>query len=134
MKVFLIPIYYLSWHYTVAYKHILDVYKNVIFFSVNFFSIKSLFKTIFRPFKKTVEVKNVEKQDDPESEIFLVTVLMIILGVTLRLATITIGMLTAIAVFIFWAFVFVFWTILPLVLLFLFFAGLISFLRYGNIH
>lgn len=132
MKVFLIPIYYLSWHYTRAFKHILDVYKNVIFFSFNFFSIKTLFITIFRPLKKKVEVKKEKRDDDPGSEIFVVTLLMTILGIFIRLFTITAGMFSATVVFLFWAIVFIIWVLLPLVLAFLFFAGLISFMKYGN--
>lgn len=133
MKVFLIPVYYLSWHYTRAFKHILDIYKNVIFFSLNFFSIKTLFRTIFRPLKKNVQVKKTKNDEDPGSEIALVTVLMVIVGVVLRLLTIIAGLFSAILVFIFWAFVFIFWTLLPLILAFLFFAGLISFIKYGNV-
>lgn len=132
MKVFLIPIYYLSWHYTRAFRHILDIHKNVIFFSLNFFSIKTLFKTIFRPLKKNVEVKK-KNADDPGSEIALVTVLMVAVGIIVRVTTIVFGMLSAIAVFFFWALVFIVWTLLPLILAFLFFAGLISFMKYGNV-
>ena len=132
MKVFLIPVYYLSWHYTRAFKHILDIHKNVIFFSLNFFSIKTLFKTIFRPLKKNVEVKK-KNVDDPGSEIALVTVLMVIVGVVVRMSTIVLGLLSAVAVFFFWALVFIVWTLLPLILAFLFFAGLISFMKYGNV-
>ena len=132
MKVFLIPIYYLSWHYTRAFRHILDIHKNVIFISLNFFSIKTLFKTIFRPLKKNVEVKK-KNADDPGSEIALVTVLMVAVGIIVRVTTIVLGMLSAIAVFFFWALVFIVWTLLPLILAFLFFAGLISFMKYGNV-
>lgn len=128
----MIPVYYLSWHYTRAFKHILDIHKNVIFFSLNFFSIKTLFKTIFRPLKKNVEVKK-KNVDDPGSEIALVTVLMVIVGVVVRMSTIVLGLLSAVAVFFFWALVFIVWTLLPLILAFLFFAGLISFMKYGNV-
>lgn len=133
MKVFLIPVYYLSWHYTRAFKHILDIHKNVIFFSMNFFSIKTLFRTIFRPLKKNVEVKKIKNADDPNSEVALVTVLMVIVGVIVRILTIVLGLFSAIVVFFFWSLVFIVWTLLPLILAFLFFAGLISFMKYGNV-
>ncbi len=129
----MIPVYYLSWHYTRAFRHILDIYKNVIFFSLNFFSIKILFRTIFRPLKKNIEVKKENNEDDPNSEIGIVTFLMTLLGSVLRLVTIVVGILSAIFVFVFWALVFIFWALLPLILTFIFVAGLISFLIYGDI-
>lgn len=133
MKVILIPIYYLSWHYSRAFKHVLDIYKNVMFFSLNFFSIKTLFSTIFRPFKSPIEVKKSKNKDDANSEIAIVTFLMVCLGLFVRTATIITGILFAILVFFFWAIVFVFWAVLPIVLMFLLFAGLISYLKYGHI-
>lgn len=125
MKAFLIPAYYLSWHYTTAFAHILAVYRNIVFFSYNFFSIKLLFKTIFQPFRSRSEAGS----DEKDREMMLVTIVVGLVGFLVRIATILCGLLSFILTFVFWTAVFIFWIVLPFLSLGLFAAGLISFFQ-----
>ena len=125
MKALLIPAYYLAWHYTTALGHILTLYRNVVFFSFNFFSIPELLRTIFRPFRTREFVSH--KSEDQEH--IIVTVVMGVVGFLVRTVTIICGFCSFLLTFVFWLSVFLLWLSLPIVSVLIFTAGLIRFLQ-----
>jgi hypothetical protein len=125
MKALLIPAYYLSWHYTTAFAHILRIYRNVVFFSVNFFSIKLLLRTLFRPLRRS-PIASTRPED---AEHAVVTFIMSFMGFMIRTVTVICGLCSLIITLAFWLAVFCLWVVLPFVSLGLFSVGLISFLK-----
>lgn len=125
MKALLIPAYYLAWHYTSAVAHLLAIYRNVIFFSFNFFSVKILLRTLFRPFRR----KHVVETNPENRETILVTIIMSIIGFLVRTVTVICGLCAALLIFLFWAVVLCVWLVLPFVAIVLFIFGILSFFQ-----
>ncbi len=125
MKALLIPAYYLAWHYTSAIAHLLAIYRNVVFFSFNFFSIKILFRTLFMPFSR----KNKVAKNEEDREHLVVTIMMSLLGFIIRTATVICGACAMLLVFLFWTLMLCIWMVLPFVAIILFIFGMISFFQ-----
>lgn len=125
MKALLIPAYYLAWHYTSAIAHLLAIYRNVVFFSFNFFSVKILLRTIFRPFRRTRYITT----DPANQEHIIVTIMMSFIGLCVRAVTIVCGSLAVILACVFWTVVMFVWLALPFVSVVLFIFGMLSFFQ-----
>ncbi len=125
MKALLIPAYYLAWHYTSAIAHILAIYRNSVFFSFNFFSVTTLLRTIFRPFRRTRYVSS----NPADQEHVIVSIMMSIVGFFVRTVTIICGVLAGALVCVFWTAVICIWLALPFISVVLFIFGMLSFFQ-----
>lgn len=128
MKLFELIPHYLKWHYTRAIAELVEVWGNYLWCTTNYFSIKVLIKSFFKPFKK---VKETTKTDE-QKEAGIVTFMMSIFGIIIRLVIITAGIFSWILILIFGFLVFLVWLVLPFIMLFIFFSGLAGVLRGGN--
>lgn len=114
---------YFLWHYTSAFTDFLRVWGNFLWFVQHFFSIPSLFKTLFSPWKRLHE----EYQKGLNSDFFgtlVVNAIMRIIGVIVRLIFIIIGTIFLIVVFLGGLLFFLFWIIMPFAIVTLFITGL----------
>lgn len=124
MRWALFPLQYFKWHYTVAYKDMLRIATNYLWFFWHFFSIPVLLKTFLAPWKRLGEerlrrggLKNLLSR-------VVVNTLMRCVGVLIRGVTIAVGLITLVLAFAASLISYVVWTVLPFILLFLFIAGL----------
>jgi len=106
---------YLSWHYTRAYVAIWRIVNNSIWFFYHFFSIPLLLKTLFHPWKNIVEKKKQGFDMNHIAERVAVNGLMRIVGIIIRLVTVTIGICFCIATFISGLVFTIFWFCAPLI-------------------
>lgn len=126
MKILLIIPYYLSWHYSRALKNFVSIWFNLVSFVFSFFSVPTLFKTLFAPYKRLKE--EYSGGFDPEDFFgtIIVNTLMRIVGLFLRSILIIIGLICTISTFILGGFSFFIWLLLPILIPFIFFVSLIS--------
>ncbi len=125
MKALLIPAYYLAWHYTSAIAHILAIFRNVVFFSFNFFSVTTLLRTMFRPFRRTRYVST----NPANQEHIIVTIVMSFIGLCVRTVTVVCGIFATVLACIFWTAVICVWLALPFISVVLFIFGMLSFFQ-----
>lgn len=143
-------IQYLYWHYLIAPKNLLGIWRNFLLFDWYFFSIGLLLKTFFRPWKRVIVVKRGRGFDPKEFlERFLANLFSRFLGMILRSLVIIIGLLAELATLVSGLILFISWLVLPLfliallsfgfwgamvVLLFLFFLIKLFFEYYLKLH
>jgi len=108
----LIP-YYISWHYTLAIKNILNIWKNFLWFIFNFFSIPTLLKTFFAPFQRLQErYRGGLDIEDLLSTVFINT-LMRIVGMIFRSILIVLGLISYLAMVVVGVSFLLIWILLP---------------------
>lgn len=114
---------YFVWHYTRAYRELIHIEENILWFLFHFFSLPELTRTFFAPWKRLGE--NYGSIFDTE-EFFaaLVTnILMRIVGISMRIIIISAGCFVLIVASCGALLLLVLWTILPLLSVFAFITG-----------
>ncbi len=121
---------YFKWHYGKALFSTFILWKNLLFFLVHFFSLKSLFTNFFTPWRKLTE--NYPQNFDLSSETFkkyistfTVNTIMRIFGMILRTFAILIGLVCCLSFILILPATLVFWLILPFLIISLLLFGLI---------
>jgi hypothetical protein len=124
MPVLALPFRYFLWHYTRAFRDIIGIWANAMWFVGNLFSVKTLVLTVFQPLKLMQEEKG-NFLTDPAvfAQNLLVNVIMRIVGAVTRLGLLLIalcgwGIFTVLAMLGLIA-----WVLLPPVLLGIFVTG-----------
>lgn len=116
--------YYTFWHYGEAPRDIIQIWKNVLWFFYNFFSIPLLLTSLFAPFERLDE--HTGKRFDVQAifESLIVNILMRLVGFGLRFFTIILGTFLLLTTLIGGLVVLVIWLLAPLVLTLLMLTGL----------
>lgn len=124
MNVILFIPQYLKWHYTRAWRDLLDNCHSLISFVTLFFSFRELFRTLFSPWRRLGE--SYTKGFDPESFLstFIVNSITRIFGFIIRFVVLFIGFISLLFAYLLSIFVFMVWLLYPIVLAFLFGLGL----------
>lgn len=126
MNFLLIIPYYLSWHYSQGLLDYFKVWKNLMWFLWNFFSIKILLKTFFTPFERLRERYAGGLDMESLAASILVTTLMRIVGMCFRTVIIALGIVSLVT-FSIAGFVGIFiWLALPFIILFVMFISIIA--------
>lgn len=122
---YLLP-FYTKWHYTDGLKDLLHNWKNLILFTLHFFSLRFLFGTWFAPFGRLDE--EYKKGLNPEAffETLVVNTLMRVVGFVLKTFVMLAGLLVLLLVVIAGPVAFVLWVFTPFIIFFLFIQGAIS--------
>lgn len=104
---------YFIWHYGAAFTGLLALYKTALWFTWRFFSVGTLIRTLFSPWRRLGE--EYKKGFDPEAFFgtLLVNTLMRIIGAIFRLVLVVIGMATLLIVALGGLATFVVWTLMP---------------------
>lgn len=125
MNVFVLCGGYFKWHYGRGFADVIGVWRNFLWFTLHFFSVPLLIRTLFSPWQRLHE--EYKKGFDLENFFgtLLVNTLMRILGVIIRLIFIIIGIIMFFVVAIAGLLFLVFWTIAPFAIIVIFLAGLI---------
>jgi len=122
---------YLVWHYGKALLEFTAIYKNLINFVYNFFSIPILLRSFFAPWRRLGEEypKDVLKIEEMAS-VLVINFLMRLVGIVMRTVLIVVGLVTLLLMIILYPVLVIFWLLLPLIVVLLFITGLI-FLFFG---
>lgn len=120
---------YVLWHYTTAYRELYGVSKNFLWFLYHFFSIGVLGRTLFAPWQKLDEPYKKGFNIEAFFEVLILNTLMRLLGFFIRSFVIIIGSIVLICGSIVALATFAVWTLLPLIILFLFISGLRLFIK-----
>lgn len=108
--------HYLLWHYTRAFLEIFNVWLNLMWFVVNFFSIPQLLRSLFSPWKRIQEGRGEKWNLEDLAGFIIIGLISRLIGFILRLTIITLG-LVCLFIVVFGGFaVYVLWVAAPLVL------------------
>jgi hypothetical protein len=129
MKYLWIFPYYLGWHYGRGTAETLVVFKNFLFFVPRYFSIGTLFRTLFSPFQRLKENYEGGLEIRNFLEVITVNLIMRLVGLLVRSFFITIGLIALVATFILEIILFVVWLILPFLVVFTFVSSLIAIFK-----
>ena len=120
MKYFNLIPYYLGWHYSTAIAELISIWKNYLWFSLNYFSVRILFFSLLKPFRNIKEgysIKNLNK------ELKIVTFLNSIFGFLVRFMSIVAGIACWVLFFLIGIGILILWIFLPVILIFSLSAG-----------
>ena len=116
---------YFKWHYSLAFVDIFHIWRDMTLFVFNFFSISTLMRTFFSPWKRLYAQRNTKGFDvfDMVSTHF-VNMVMRVVGALMRSVLIVVGLLTIGVVVIGGVIFFIGWMVMPFLIVFLCVAGI----------
>lgn len=129
MKYLWIFPYYLGWHYGRGTIETITVFKDFLLFIPKFFSVGTLFKTLFSPFQRLQEHYGGGLNLGDLAEVLVVNILMRIIGFIVRLFFIIVGIIAFIFTFVLEVVLFVIWMAMPFIIVFTFITALISLFK-----
>lgn len=130
MNIIFLTAHYTIWHYTKGIYEVFIVWKNIIWFTNQFFSIKLLLKTFFKPWKRLHEK---HYRSEGVGEFFtniMINTLMRIVGMVMRSIVIVLGLACMLLAIFSGLFLFGIWFLLPPIIFFIFIMGLYSLFKY----
>jgi hypothetical protein len=129
MNFLLIIPYYFSWHYSQGLLDYFRIWKNLVWFLWNFFSIKILLKTFFTPFERLQEKYNGGLDMESLAASIIVTNLMRLVGMLARSVIIIFGLIVLMTFIIAGFFGIFLWLILPFAISGLIFISIIALIK-----
>ena len=130
MKYLWIFPYYLGWHYGRGTVETIVIFKDFLLFVPKFFSIGTLFKTLFSPFQRLTERYGGGLNLGDLAQVIIVNVLMRIVGFIVRLFFIIIGLIAFIATFLLEVILFIIWMAMPFIIALTFVVSLIGIFNF----
>jgi hypothetical protein len=129
MKIIFIILGYLKWHYSKAISSLSDIWKNFLYFTSNFFSIKLLFQNFFDPWKRMTD--SYPKNFDLKKYFyaFIANLIVRIVGMIMRTGLIIIGLASYIIMALLYPIILIIWILLPLFIITLIIIGLILIIK-----
>ena len=124
MNLAVLPLAYLGWHYTLALRDLGQLSTNLLTFVYRFFSLPTLAKTFFAPWRRLGETYKKGFYPGAWLETFILNSLMRLFGIFFRTILIISGSVVWLAALLVAVFAWVGWLLLPLVVPVLFFSGL----------
>jgi hypothetical protein len=123
-----IALVFWRWYYGEAIKDVLTGWKNYIIFSLNYFSIPLLLKTILAPWKRDITRKPRGFDIKKVFEYIAFNLISRGIGFLVRFFTIIVGIVFFLLVLIFGLLFFIVWLILPFAIVGLFIFAIILLL------
>ena len=120
MNFLLIMPYYFRWHYGRAFSDMKNIWGDFIVFVYHFFSIPTLFSSLFSPLERRHDSYSVQV---PLYETFIFNTIMRLLGASVRLFLIFFGLLAILLSILLGIGLFVAWIFMPAVILGVLFWG-----------
>ncbi len=116
--------HYLVWHYSIALQRILVIWKNMLWFTVHYFSIPLLLRSLFAPWKRMTESKGKGWDMEAIAGAIVINFFSRFLGALIRGILIGIGLATLAVEIGSIILVYAFWLTAPALVLILFVWGL----------
>lgn len=115
---------YVKWHYLEASKEILKAWGNILWFTINYFSVLFLIQTFFAPWRRITW--DYGRGFDLGRYLFTFASNLIsrILGAVMRSFLIVLGILSELALFFFGSLFLLLWLTLPAIIVAAFFYGI----------
>lgn len=124
MKLIRITFGYLKWHYGKALLTTFSFWKNILFFLLNFFSIKSLLVNFFAPWKRLADSYPKKFDISKFLSVLIVNTIMRIVGIILRTIILVIGLICCALYIVCLPLVLIIWLALPIAVVYLLGYGL----------
>jgi len=122
--------HYFIWHYGRAISDLTRIYRNLIAFTFNFFSVSILVNSYFAPWRRMGEDYPGHSVDPFDYfSTFLVNIIMRLVGIFMRTIVIVLGMAVTLLAILSYPIVLLFWIILPFVVIVIFFIGFSLFFK-----
>ncbi len=109
--------HYLFWHYTQAFKQIFHVWLNLLWFTINFFSIPQLTLSLFSPWKRMVEGRGRKFNLEDFAGYIIIGFLSRVIGFVMRSIVIAAGLFFLFLVIIMGFTTYIFWIVAPVVII-----------------
>ncbi len=117
--------HYLVWHYTIALWLILHIWKNMLWFTVHFFSIPLLLRSLFAPWKRMTETSGGKFDFEAIAGVVVIGFFSRLLGALVRGIIILIGLLALLIEVVSLLFIYIFWLTAPGLIVGLFVWGIL---------
>ena len=114
---------YLHWHYVQAPRAIYSLWFNFVWFVEYFFSITSLFKSLFAPWKRVVAKSRRAWDFEEIASAILANLMSRIIGAIMRTVVIVFGLVIEGVLFVGIIPLYIFWLFAPVILVALFLYG-----------
>lgn len=124
-----IAVVFWRWYYGQSVKEVLTAWRNYIVFSLNYFSIPLLLRTLISPWRRDITKKPRGFDFQEIFEYIAFNAISRGIGLIVRFITIIIGIITLLFVLIFGFLFFIIWLCLPLIILGLFILAIILLLN-----
>ena len=105
---------YLFWHYGAAFRHMMVVWGNLFWFVLHFFSIPTLLRTLFSPWKRITEEYQ-KKGLENFAETVLINIMTRVVGAIIRTVLIAFGLAALVLLFGAMVLFIIVWILAPLV-------------------
>jgi len=120
--------YYFIWHYTSAFQEILHVYRNLNWFTVHFFSIPDLARSLFLPWKRLTQERGQTFNFEDIAGYLIINFISRFIGFLLRFFLIAAGLSALLILLSGLIITFVLWVTAPVVLVGSLYFGVITLL------
>ncbi len=117
--------HYILWHYTTAFSEILHVWKNLLWFTYNFFSLPQMFKSYFSPWKRMTEERGNTFNFEDLAGFIIINLISRIIGMILRTIIISVGLLAILVLILAIIITYIFWIFAPILLVACLYYGLV---------
>lgn len=116
---------YLLWHYTRAWREVLSVWRNYLWFVIQFFSIPQLLGSWFSPFKRIVEGRGNTWSLEDLAGYVIIGLMSRFVGAIMRTIIIGLGLLVLAITVVLGIIVLVTWFVAPAGILVLLLSGIV---------
>lgn len=119
-----ILITYIKWHFLIAPLAIISAWHNILVFNFSYFSVPSLFKTLFSPWRRSSVLYVKGFHIKKFFETLASNLISRIIGAIIRISVIAVGIIIELALIPIGPIVIAFWVALPLLIAFTFLYGI----------
>lgn len=117
MKIVIMILGYIGWHYSKGSKSLLIIWKNFLVFLINFFSLKYLVQNFFDTWKRMSDPYPKSFSFKDYLSTFLINLIARIVGMIMRLALLIIGLVTCVIFCALLPVIIVGWFLLPFIVI-----------------
>lgn len=129
MNIILVILGYLKWHYNKAVRSLFSIWKNFLYFIFDFFSISSLFKNFFDPWKRMNDAYPKPFNLKIYFYTFVANLITRIIGVLMRSCLIIISLISCLLFVVFLPIALVAWLLLPGIVFVMVIGGIFLILK-----
>lgn len=109
--------HYLLWHYGQAFRQIRHLSKNFLWFTVHFFSLPQLARSLIAPWRRITTERGSRFNLEDLAGYLIINLISRLIGVVLRTIVITLGLLTLLLLIIGTVIIYLAWILAPLLII-----------------